>query len=117
MKNPKNSDERSQDCRDLRTALDDQHKKRMEAFEIQFKPIIIRDGPSKKVRRKFVKAIFDGKVKIFENFQTIFQGNFKIQGARVTYDIYSMMLLLRDTTFRAEREGKVMFFFISQNYM
>ena len=24
----------------------------MEAFEIQFKPIIIRDGPSKKVRRK-----------------------------------------------------------------
>ena len=52
MKNPKNSDERSQDCRDLRTALDDQHKKRMEAFEIQFKPIIIRDGPSKKVRRK-----------------------------------------------------------------
>ena len=47
----------------------------------------------------------------------IFQGNFKIQGARVTYDIYSMMLLLRDTTFRAEREGKVMFFNISQKYM
>ena len=42
----------------------------------------------------------------------IFQGNFKIQGARVTYDIYSMMLLLRDTTFRAEREGKVMFFYL-----
>ena len=35
------------------------------------------------------------------------QGNFKIQGARVTYDIYSMMLLLRDTTFRCEREEKV----------
>ena len=47
---------------------------------------------------------------MFGNFQLIFQGNFKIQGARVTYDIYSMMLLLRDTTFRAEREGKVMFF-------
>ena len=41
-----------QDCRDLRTALDDQHKKRMEAFEIQFKPIIIRDGPSKKVENR-----------------------------------------------------------------
>ena len=41
-----------QDCRDLRTALDDQHKKRMEAFEIQFKPIIIRDGPSRKVKLK-----------------------------------------------------------------
>ena len=50
------------------------------------------------------------KEKYFGNFQMIFQGNFKIQGARVTYDIYSMMLLLRDTTFRAEREGKVMFF-------
>ena len=37
----------------------------------------------------------------------LFQGNFKIQGARVTYDIYSMMLLLRDTTFRCEREEKV----------
>ena len=35
------------------------------------------------------------------------QGNFKIQGARVTYDIYSMMLLLRDTTFRCETEEKV----------
>ena len=58
LKNPKKSDESSQDCRDLRTALDDQHKKRMEAFEIQFKPIIIRDGPSKKVRKKFVKAAF-----------------------------------------------------------
>ena len=43
----------SQDCRDLRTALDDQHKKRMEAFEIQFKPIIIRDGPSRKVNFRF----------------------------------------------------------------
>ena len=43
----------SQDCRDLRTALDDQHKKRMEAFEIQFKPIIIRDGPSRKVNIRF----------------------------------------------------------------
>ena len=58
LKIPKKSDESSQDCRDLRTALDDQHKKRMEAFEIQFKPIIIRDGPSKKVRGKFVKADF-----------------------------------------------------------
>ena len=54
---------------------------------------------------------------MFGIFQMIFQGNFKIQGARVTYDIYSMMLLLRETTFRAEREGKVMFFNISQNYM
>ena len=36
----------------MRTALDDQHKKRMEAFELQFKPIIIRDGPSKKVKQK-----------------------------------------------------------------
>ena len=60
------------------------------------------------------KAIFDEKEKYFGNFQMIFQGNFKIQGARVTYDIYSMMLLLRDTTFRAEREGKVMFFYISE---
>ena len=39
----------SQECTDLREELDAQHKKRMESFEIQLKPIIIRDGPSKKV--------------------------------------------------------------------
>ena len=38
-----------QECNDLREELDAQHRKRMESFEIQLKPIIIRDGPSKKV--------------------------------------------------------------------
>ena len=38
-----------QECTDLREELDAQHRKRMESFEIQMKPIIIRDGPSKKV--------------------------------------------------------------------
>ena len=38
-----------QDCYALRNELDEQHKIRMESFEIKMKPIIIRDGPSKKV--------------------------------------------------------------------
>ena len=36
-------------CAALREDLDAQHKKRMEALEIKMKPIIIKDGPSKKV--------------------------------------------------------------------
>ena len=38
-----------QNCTALRNELDDQHKIRMESFEIKMKPIIIRDGPSRKV--------------------------------------------------------------------
>ena len=38
-----------QNCTGLRNELDDQHKIRMESFEIKMKPIIIRDGPSRKV--------------------------------------------------------------------
>ena len=41
-----------QDCYALRNELDEQHKIRMESFEIKMKPIIIRDGPSKKVFKK-----------------------------------------------------------------
>jgi hypothetical protein len=37
-------------CAALREDLDTQHKKRMEALEIKMKPIIIKDGPSKKVK-------------------------------------------------------------------
>jgi hypothetical protein len=36
-------------CAALREALDVEHKRRMEAFETKMKPIIIRDGPSRKV--------------------------------------------------------------------
>lgn len=35
-------------CAALREALDAEHKKRMEAFESKMKPIIIKDGPSRK---------------------------------------------------------------------
>lgn len=38
-----------QECAVLRDELDVQHKKRLEALEIKIKPIIIKDGPSKKV--------------------------------------------------------------------
>ena len=65
---------------------------------MKMKPIIIKDGPSKKVRENKTNQIKSVK---------FFQANFKIQGARVTYDIYSMMLLLRDITFRSEHEEKV----------
>ena len=36
-------------CAALREALDAEHKKRMDVFETKMKPIIIKDGPSKKV--------------------------------------------------------------------
>ena len=36
-------------CAALREALDAETKKRMEAFENKMKPIIIKDGPSRKV--------------------------------------------------------------------
>ena len=36
-------------CAALREDLDAQHKKRMESFETKMKPIIIKEGPSKKV--------------------------------------------------------------------
>jgi len=36
-------------CAALREELDEQNKKRMESFEIKMKPIIIKDGPSRKV--------------------------------------------------------------------
>ena len=36
-------------CAALREALDAEHRKRMDVFETKMKPIIIKDGPSKKV--------------------------------------------------------------------
>ena len=54
----------------------------MEAFEFKITPIVIKDEPSKKA-------------------------NYKIQGAKLQYDIYALCLRLRDTTFRAEHEEKV----------
>ena len=42
-------------CAALREDLDIQHKKRMESFETKMKPIIIKEGPSKKV----ISNIFD----------------------------------------------------------
>lgn len=39
-------------CAALREDLDAAHKQRLEAFEIKMKPIIIRDGPSRKVSLK-----------------------------------------------------------------
>ncbi len=36
-------------CAELREELDAAHKQRLEAFEIKMKPIIIREGPSRKV--------------------------------------------------------------------
>ena len=40
-------------CAALREDLDAAHRQRIEAFEIKMKPIIIRDGPSRKVSRKW----------------------------------------------------------------
>ena len=45
-------------CSALREELDEQHKKRLESFEIKMKPIIIRDGPSQKVEFYLLKLYF-----------------------------------------------------------
>ena len=66
----------------LRNDIDEQHRVRMEAFEFKIQPIDINGEPSKK-------------------------NNYKIQGAKLQYDIYALLLRLRDTTFRAEHEEKV----------
>lgn len=39
-------------CAKLREELDAAHKERLKSFEIKMKPIIIRDGPSRKARNK-----------------------------------------------------------------
>lgn len=39
-----------EECQALRDALDAAHKERIQAFEIKMKPIIIKDGPSRKVK-------------------------------------------------------------------
>ena len=38
-----------QECKQLRLDLDEQHKIRMEAFEIKMKPIVVNEEPSRKV--------------------------------------------------------------------
>ena len=48
---------------------------------------------------------------IYSNSSTHLQANYKIQGAKIQYDIYALCLRLRDTTFRAEHEEKVRLFF------
>ena len=38
-----------QDCKKLRSDIDEQHKIRMEAFEFKMQPIVINEEPSRKV--------------------------------------------------------------------
>lgn len=72
----------------------------MEAFEIKIRPIIIKEGPSKKVKIfLYIKCI---------TFLLPLKANYKIQGAKIQYDIYFLCLRLRDTTFKAEHEQKVL---------
>jgi len=48
-------------CAALREELDASHRQRIEAFEIKMKPIIIRDGPSRKVWQE-KRQIFKSKL-------------------------------------------------------
>ena len=72
----------------------------MDSFEIKMKPIIIRDGPSKKV------MIIDF-FQVIDLFDFNPQANWKIQAAKLAYEIYSLTQRLRYTSFRAENEEKV----------
>ena len=47
----------------------------------------------------------------------LFQANWKIQAAKLAYEIYSLSQRLRYTTFRSENEEKVCFFYIRTNRM
>ena len=38
-----------QECKQLRSEIDEQHKIRMEAFEFKMQPIVINEEPSRKV--------------------------------------------------------------------
>ena len=40
-------------CGELRDELDMAHKQRLDAFEIKMKPIVVREGPSRKVNKSF----------------------------------------------------------------
>ena len=42
-----------QECKQLRLDLDEQHKIRMEAFEIKMKPIVVNEEPSRKVTHPY----------------------------------------------------------------
>ena len=52
-------------CAALREDLDIQHKKRMESFETKMKPIIIKEGPSKKVIRNHQCSIISMNYTLF----------------------------------------------------
>ena len=38
-----------QECKKIRSEIDEQHKIRMEAFEFKMQPIVINEEPSRKV--------------------------------------------------------------------
>ena len=40
-------------CGELRDELDLAHKQRLDAFEIKMKPIVVREGPSRKVSHPY----------------------------------------------------------------
>ena len=46
-------------CAALREELDAAHKERLAAFEVKMKPIIIRDGPSRKVNKGLLPLAAD----------------------------------------------------------
>lgn len=48
-------------CAALREELDAAHRQRIEAFEVKMKPIIIRDGPSRKVGVSFISSFIKGR--------------------------------------------------------
>lgn len=97
-------------CAALREDLDAQHKKRIDMFETKMKPIIIKDGPSRKVRaRRSVPFLPWAPVHpsfVDERF-CVFQANYKIAAARLHYEIYSLTQRLRLTTIRVEYEESV----------
>uniref|UniRef100_A0A0K2T3V3 Spermatogenesis-associated protein 1 C-terminal domain-containing protein n=1 Tax=Lepeophtheirus salmonis TaxID=72036 RepID=A0A0K2T3V3_LEPSM len=66
----------------LRKELDEENKKRMDTFDLKMKPIIIKDGPSRKA-------------------------NYKIAAAKLHYEIYEMSVRLRHTALRAEQEEQI----------
>ena len=81
----------------------------MESFETKMKPIIIKEGPSKKV---FCFLVIHDDIEMFMcvfiyKFEKLFQANWKIAAAKLHYEIYALTQRLRLTTIRVEYEEAV----------
>ena len=85
-------------CSALREELEEEHRRRMEAANLKFRPIVITEEPSKKVRRG----------KDFEHIIWILlQANFKINAMRIMFELHTLKQRRVYQNMRADQESGV----------